>query len=81
MPPPVVNVTAFNDVYILTLPSFTWVKVYPDHHGNATGTFGHYSATCNMVKSYSQMMVIGGALILAVSLDQIFIGAKAGKGN
>jgi ribose transport system permease protein len=33
------------------------------------------------VPSYTQMMVIGGALILAVSLDQIFIGAKAGKGN
>ena len=33
------------------------------------------------VPSYTQMMVIGGALILAVSLDQIFIGAKAGKRN
>ena len=33
------------------------------------------------VPSYTQMMVIGGALILAVSLDQILIGAKAGKGN
>lgn len=31
------------------------------------------------VPSYTQMMVIGGALILAVSLDQIFIGAKAGR--
>ena len=61
MPPPVVNVTAFNDVYILTLPSFTWVKVWPDHHGNGTSMYGHYSATCNMVKSYSQMMIIGGS--------------------
>lgn len=33
------------------------------------------------VPSYTQMMVIGGALILAVSLDQIFIGAKAGNRN
>ncbi|MFA6264157.1 MAG: ABC transporter permease [Pseudolabrys sp.] len=33
------------------------------------------------VPSYTQMMIIGGALILAVSLDQIFIGAKAGKRN
>lgn len=31
------------------------------------------------VPSYTQMMVVGGALILAVSLDQIFIGARAGK--
>lgn len=59
-PPPAVNVTAFNDVYILSLPSFTWVKVFPDTSGNATYDFGHYSATCNMVKSKSQMLVIGG---------------------
>jgi ribose transport system permease protein len=31
------------------------------------------------VPSYTQMMVIGGALILAVSLDQIFIGSRIGK--
>jgi hypothetical protein len=37
------------------------VKLFPDHHGNGTYDFGHYSATCNMVKSYSQMMVIGGS--------------------
>ena len=31
------------------------------------------------VPSYTQMMVIGGALILAVSLDQTFIGSRVGK--
>jgi ribose transport system permease protein len=31
------------------------------------------------VSSYTQMMVIGGALILAVSLDQTFIGSRVGK--
>jgi ribose transport system permease protein len=31
------------------------------------------------VPSYTQMMVIGGALILAVSLDQTFIGSRLGK--
>jgi ribose transport system permease protein len=31
------------------------------------------------VSSYTQMMVIGGALILAVSLDQIFINSRVGK--
>lgn len=31
------------------------------------------------VSSYTQMMVIGGALILAVSLDQTFIGSRIGK--
>ncbi|KEY74346.1 hypothetical protein S7711_10143 [Stachybotrys chartarum IBT 7711] len=62
VPPPDVNATSFNDVYILTLPSFTWVKAYPDHHGNATlpPEYGHYAASCNMVKSMSQLFVIGG---------------------
>lgn len=58
--PPIVNVTAFNDVYLLTLPTFKWVKIFPSHQGNATYDYGHYSASCNMVKSLSQMMVIGG---------------------
>ncbi|RGP81467.1 hypothetical protein FLONG3_405 [Fusarium longipes] len=60
--PPVVNQTSFNDIYILTLPSFTWVKAYPDHKGNATlpPEYGHYSASCNMVKHMSQLFVIGG---------------------
>ena len=31
------------------------------------------------VSSYTQMMVIGGALIVAVSLDQTFIGSRVGK--
>jgi hypothetical protein len=58
--PPTPNVTALNNVYILSIPSFTWVKVSPDQHGNATFPNGHYSASCNMVKSNSQMLVIGG---------------------
>lgn len=33
------------------------------------------------VPSYTQMMVIGGALILAVGLDQAFIGSRVGKKN
>ena len=30
------------------------------------------------VPSYTQMMVIGGALILAVALDQAFMGSRVG---
>jgi ribose transport system permease protein len=31
------------------------------------------------VSSYTQMMVIGGALILAVALDQAMLGERAGQ--
>lgn len=58
--PTTANVTAFNDVYLLTLPTFEWVKIFPGHQGNATYDYGHYSASCNMVMGRSQMMVIGG---------------------
>ncbi|CAI6089639.1 unnamed protein product [Clonostachys chloroleuca] len=60
--PPEVNVTSYNDIYILSMPSFNWVKAFPGNSGNYTlpPKFGHYAASCNMVKSMSQMLVIGG---------------------
>jgi hypothetical protein len=43
-----------DDVYILSLPSFTWIKVY-----SGTSTHGRYSHKC--VKAYpDQMLVFGG---------------------
>jgi ribose transport system permease protein len=33
------------------------------------------------VPSYTQMMLVGGALILAVALDQTFGGGRAGRRN
>ncbi|KAH7111664.1 hypothetical protein B0J13DRAFT_461829 [Dactylonectria estremocensis] len=59
--PPVTDVTSYSDVYVLTLPSFTWVKAFPDYQGNATlKENGKYGSTCNMVKHMSQFFVIGG---------------------
>jgi hypothetical protein len=55
-----VNVSAFSDIYILTIPSFTWLKVFPDRHGNATFKNGHYAASGDMVYGNSQMFIIGG---------------------
>ncbi|KAB5530408.1 hypothetical protein GE09DRAFT_974348 [Coniochaeta sp. 2T2.1] len=74
VPPPVVNATSFNDIYILTIPSFIWVKAYPDHHGNATlpPEYDHYSASCNMVKSMSQLFVIGGTYTDTDACDLAF---------
>jgi hypothetical protein len=44
--------TAFDDVYILTLPAFVWIKWYPAVSGNATGAAPHHSLTacgCNVL--------------------------------
>ncbi|KAH7400836.1 hypothetical protein DE146DRAFT_781627 [Phaeosphaeria sp. MPI-PUGE-AT-0046c] len=48
------NGSAFEDLYLLSIPSFTWVKLYsgvPDH--------GHHSLTCDIVNG-TQMIVMGG---------------------
>ncbi|RBR16688.1 uncharacterized protein FIESC28_06841 [Fusarium coffeatum] len=47
----------FDDIYILTLPTFTWIKMYPD--GNSTGSYPHHSFSCNVVND-AQMFIHGG---------------------
>ncbi|KAM0347165.1 hypothetical protein ACHAPU_005106 [Fusarium lateritium] len=47
----------FDDIYILTLPSFTWIKMYPK--GKAIGDYPHHSFTCNVVNE-AQMIIHGG---------------------
>jgi hypothetical protein len=47
----------FDDIYILTLPTFTWIKMYPNENG--TGSYPHHSMSCNVVNE-AQMFVHGG---------------------
>jgi hypothetical protein len=49
--------TAFDEIYILSLPSFKWIKAYPST-GN-TNQFGHGGCSANVINS-DQMVVIGG---------------------
>lgn len=49
------NYTGYDDVYILSIPSFTWVKMW---EGSGAGN-PHNTLTCNVVNS-GQMIVIGG---------------------
>jgi hypothetical protein len=50
----------FDDVYILSLPSFTWIKSYPLDQ-NGTGYYPSHSLSCDVVNQGSQMLTIGGA--------------------
>jgi hypothetical protein len=52
------NPPAFDDVYILSLPSFTWIKGYPLGGGDSN-QFGHGGCTANVVNP-DEMMIIGG---------------------
>ncbi|KAF9872743.1 hypothetical protein CkaCkLH20_09922 [Colletotrichum karsti] len=48
----------YDDVYVLSLPTFTWVKQYPATNG--TGSNPHHSLSCNIVPGRAQMIIIGG---------------------
>ncbi|CAK7234886.1 hypothetical protein SEUCBS140593_009098 [Sporothrix eucalyptigena] len=64
MPP---NTSGYDDLYVLTMPTFTWIKLYPTD-GNVTGQYPHHSLTCNVV-SGAQMLIIGGTFPLSSDCD------------
>ncbi|KAF4447203.1 hypothetical protein F53441_9250 [Fusarium austroafricanum] len=51
--------SGFDDVYVLSLPSFTWIKTYPLDR-NGTGDYPSHSLSCDIVNKGSQMLTIGG---------------------
>ena len=59
------NTTGFDDVYILTLPSFIWIKWFPTSPGVGKP---HNSLTCNVVNG-AQMLIIGGTFPLTDACD------------
>lgn len=63
MPP---NTAGFDDVYILTIPTFQWLKLYPSDSPN--GEYPHHSLSCNVISS-SQMLIIGGSFPLTTQCD------------
>jgi hypothetical protein len=46
-------------VYVLSLPSFTWIKFWPRPEDNFGATFPHHSLTCDVIGN-SQMIIQGG---------------------
>ncbi|KAK4456125.1 hypothetical protein QBC34DRAFT_287001, partial [Podospora aff. communis PSN243] len=57
----------FDDVYVLSIPAFQWVKLYPEN-GNETGQYPHHSFTCNVIDK-GQMIIIGGTFPLTKDCD------------
>ncbi|KAK7951687.1 uncharacterized protein PG986_007415 [Apiospora aurea] len=60
---PLNNEAGFDDVYILSLPSFTWTKMYPAPGSNITNQYPHNALTCNVIDS-AQMLIMGGSFPL-----------------
>jgi hypothetical protein len=54
------NRPAYDDVYILSLPSFTWIKVFPlDGSDSKPSQVGHGGCSANVINR-AQMLVVGG---------------------
>ncbi|KAK1586062.1 cell wall anchored protein [Colletotrichum navitas] len=49
----------YDDLYVLSIPTFTWVKMYPAGR-NSTGDYPHHSLSCNMIPGRGQMIISGG---------------------
>ncbi|KAH8195754.1 hypothetical protein TruAng_010082 [Truncatella angustata] len=53
--------SGYDDVYILSMPSFTWIKMYPN--STVGNQYPHNSLSCNVIDR-SQMIIIGGSFPL-----------------
>ena len=53
----------FDDVYVLSLPSFTWIKMYPRPGGSVVQQYPHNMLSCNVIDK-GQMLIIGGSFPL-----------------
>ncbi|KAI0128660.1 hypothetical protein BJ170DRAFT_340465 [Xylariales sp. AK1849] len=57
------STSGFDDVYILSLPSFTWMKMYPGKGSAGEEQYPHNTLSCNVIDG-SQMIIIGGTFPL-----------------
>lgn len=57
----------YGDVWILNLPSFTWIKFFPTSEDDAT-TIPHHSLTCDVYES-PQMIIMGGHFTNSTDCD------------
>ncbi|KAF2735105.1 hypothetical protein EJ04DRAFT_534423 [Polyplosphaeria fusca] len=51
--------SGYGDVYILSLPSFKWIKFWPRPEDGPGPPRPHHSSTCNII-GRSQMIIMGG---------------------
>ncbi|ORY18722.1 hypothetical protein BCR34DRAFT_660075 [Clohesyomyces aquaticus] len=74
----------FGDVYVLSIPSFRWIKFWPRPEDNVGKTFPHHSLTCDVIEN-SQMIIMGGTFPNSTDCDVPAIqgqhGLDLGKAN
>lgn len=58
----------FGDVWILSLPSFKWIKFWPQPGDGDGKTFPHHSLSCDVIGN-SQMIIMGGHFTNSTDCD------------
>ncbi|KAH7629335.1 hypothetical protein B0T09DRAFT_154672 [Sordaria sp. MPI-SDFR-AT-0083] len=53
------NPIGYDDIYVLSIPSFTWIRSLYPSNSNITGEFPKAMSSCNVINN-AQMLVIGG---------------------
>lgn len=66
------NATGFDDIYILSIPTFEWIKWYPDKPGAGAP---HGLLTCNVIDR-GQMIVMGGNFTNTTDCDVPTVGGQ-----
>ena len=59
------DTAGFDDLYILTIPSFQWIKV---EWAKPNGDYPHHSLTCDVV-DHAQMLILGGTFPVTNNCD------------
>ncbi len=75
------NASGFDDLYILSMPSFRWIRWWTSSDGGVP----HHTLSCNVVGG--QMLIIGGTFPLSDKCDSpvtwgthnVDLGKKSGK--
>ncbi|CAI6335497.1 unnamed protein product [Periconia digitata] len=74
----------YGDVWVLSLPSFKWIKFWPREGDGEGKTFPHHSLSCDVIGN-SQMIIMGGHFTNITDCDVPTIqgqhGLDLGKSN
>ncbi|RPA80742.1 hypothetical protein BJ508DRAFT_362404 [Ascobolus immersus RN42] len=74
------QIDGFDDVYILSIPSFKWIKAYPDNNRPDKDAFPHYDLSCTVINN-AQMLIIGGTFPRDMEVEACDVPAIQGVHN
>ncbi|KAK1975755.1 hypothetical protein LZ30DRAFT_786055 [Colletotrichum cereale] len=65
----------YDDLYVLSIPTFGWIKMYLVGR-NSTGDYPHHSLSCNMTPDRARMIISGGQFPLTGGPNNVDLGKQ-----